>query len=81
VLTIDRGTLSDAFFSLLADFPVLNRLIITEAVSREAVLKRYTFITSLCVILRLCDVVHFESLSGIFDIRFVDVCPGATRIM
>lgn len=31
VLTIDRGTLSDAFFSLLADFPVLNRLIITEA--------------------------------------------------
>jgi len=31
VLTIDRGTLSEAFFSLLADFPVLNRLIITDA--------------------------------------------------
>jgi len=33
LLTIDHGTLSDAFFNLVARCPVLNRLIITEAVS------------------------------------------------
>lgn len=31
VLTIYRGTLGDAFFDLLDEFPVLNRLNITEA--------------------------------------------------
>ena len=31
MLTIYRGTLGDAFFDLLDEFPVLNRLNITEA--------------------------------------------------
>ena len=82
MLTIYRGTLGDAFFDLLDDFPMLNRINITEADlerggNQEIHISHWS--------LRYLEVIHCRALRII--VRYIlhkicrCVCRGATRIM